>query len=162
MLNTIHAELIDRHAREFSLDPLLVAAICDVESGWQTHAIRFEPAFLERYVPSTPKRFGKAISLETERMARAMSWGLMQVMGQTARELGSQHEFLSALCIPDVGIYIGCKYLGSRRDRFGSQGEDAWIAAYNSGSPRRLPGGALANQGYVTKVRAAQKRISGQ
>lgn len=161
MVNTPHAALIERHAGELGLDPSLVAAICEVESAWQTHAIRFEPGFLRAHVPDEPKRFGPAITVETERMARATSWGLMQVMGQTARELACQEQYLSMLCGPDLGIYFGCRYLASRRDRFRDLGADAWIAAYNAGTPRQEPNGEFRNQAYVDKVRAAQKRIGG-
>jgi hypothetical protein len=54
-------------------------------------AIRYEPAFRTRYVAP--------LGLPpTEEVARSISWGLMQVMGQVAREHGFAGKFLSALC----------------------------------------------------------------
>ena len=88
-------------ASQHALDPALVCAIVEQESSWDTHAIRYEPAFRAHYVAPlglTP----------TEEVARSISWGLMQVMGQSARERGFNGKFLSALCDPSNGLAIGC------------------------------------------------------
>jgi soluble lytic murein transglycosylase-like protein len=87
-----------------SLDPALVCAICEQESDWDPWAIRYEESFFYRYV-QPDLTIGK-ISI-TEAHARAISWGLMQVMGQVARETGFASH-LPALCEPGAGIYIGC------------------------------------------------------
>jgi soluble lytic murein transglycosylase-like protein len=86
-------------AAQDSLDPALVCAIVEQESAWDPHAIRYEPAFRTRYVaplglPPTD--------------ARSISWGLMQVMGQVAREHGFSAKSLAALCDPAAGLAIGC------------------------------------------------------
>ena len=53
------------------------------ESGWNTFAVRFEPAFEARYIkpalPSAPT---------TLELTKAMSFGLMQMMGEVAIEFG--------------------------------------------------------------------------
>src|ERR1700689_4874121 len=69
-----------------SLEPELVCAIVEQESAWDRWALRYEPAFYARYVE--PQVVRGAIADESEARARAFSWGLMQVMGQTAREHG--------------------------------------------------------------------------
>ncbi len=132
----------------------LVKAIIQVESGGNTYAMRYEAAFLYRYVPSTPQRFGCA-SLETERQARATSWGLMQIMGQVARELGCKEPFLSTLCDAETGLRYGCLLLARLRDLYlRGYGWDGVISAYNQGSPiKNKKSGAFLNQGYVMKVR---------
>ena len=80
-------------ASQHALDPALVCAIIEQESSWDTHAIRYEPAFRSRYVAP--------LGLPpTEEIARSISWGLMQVMGQSAREHSFAGRFLSALCDP--------------------------------------------------------------
>ncbi len=85
----------------------LVCAVIEQESAWDTHAIRYEPAFRTRYVAP--------LSLPTtEEVARSISWGLMQVMGQVAREHGYTGKFLSALCDPAIGIDIGCAILAAK------------------------------------------------
>lgn len=94
-------------AAKHGLDPALVCALVEQESGWNPWAIRYEPAFYDRYV--------RAQNLpETEARARAFSWGLLQVMGQVAREHGFSHRFLSALCDPDIGLEVGCRVLKAR------------------------------------------------
>src|SRR5271155_1517669 len=88
-------------ASAHGLDPALVCAVVEQESAWDAHAIRYEPAFRTRYVAP--------LGLPpTEEIARSISWGLMQVMGQVAREHGFESKFLSALCEPEFGLDTGC------------------------------------------------------
>jgi soluble lytic murein transglycosylase-like protein len=85
----------------------LVCAIVEQESSWDAYAIRYEPAFRTRYVAP--------LGLPpTEEIARSISWGLMQVMGQVAREHGFQDKFLSVLCDPAAGLDIGCAVLAAK------------------------------------------------
>ena len=89
------------------LDSALVCAIIEQESAWNTYAVRYEPGFRTRYVAP--------LGLPpTEEVARSISWGLMQVMGQVAREHGFTGKFLSALCDPALGLDIGCAVLASK------------------------------------------------
>lgn len=94
------------------LDPALVCAIIEQESGFDTWAIRYEPSFLVKYVP-------KNLPV-TEYQGRAFSWGAMQCMGQVAREVGFKGP-LAQLCSPETGISVGCqvfhqKMLAARGD----------------------------------------------
>ena len=104
------ADLIARAratAARHALDPALVCAVVEQESSWDAHAMRYEPAFRMRYVTS--------LALPpTEEIARSISWGLMQVMGQVAREHGFHGKFLSALCDPATGLDIGCQVLAAK------------------------------------------------
>lgn len=129
----------------------LVKAIIEQESNGCPWAARFEPAFLDRYVAPRPAVFG-AVSIGTERMLRATSFGPMQLMGQVARELGYKEPFLTKLCMPEEGIEYGCKKLASLMAKY-SNTSDA-IAAYNAGSPRRMKTGEYVNQAYVDSVEA--------
>jgi len=94
-------------AQQSSLDPALVCAVVEQESAWDTHAIRYEPAFRSRYV--APLRLPA-----TEEIARSISWGLMQVMGQVAREHGFSGKSLAALCEPAGGLEVGCTVLATK------------------------------------------------
>src|SRR6202021_1250910 len=94
-------------AAQHSLDPALVCAIVEQESAWDPHAIRYEPAFRTRYVAP----LGLA---PTEEVARSMSWGLMQVMGQVAREHGFTAVSLASLCDPAAGLAIGCRVFAAK------------------------------------------------
>jgi len=89
--------LAKRHAISYALDPALVCAVVEQESAWNTWAIRYEPAFFAKYVASL---YTNNKITASEAYARGFSWGLMQVMGQVARESGCDAPFLSALRDP--------------------------------------------------------------
>jgi hypothetical protein len=87
-------------ASAHGLDPTLVCEVVEQESAWDADAIRYEPAFRARYV--APLELPP-----TEEIARSISWGLMQVMGQVAREHGFQRPFLSARGDSSAGLAFG-------------------------------------------------------
>ena len=122
------------------LDPGLVCAVVEQESGWNPWAMRYEPAFFTKYV--APLYTNNKVSA-SEAYARGFSWGLMQVMGQVAREAGFDALFLSALCDPEQGLAVGCKVL---RRKFEANAGDTTRAllAWNGG----------ANPSYATQVLA--------
>ncbi len=123
-------------ATKYALDPALVCAVIEQESAWDTHAIRYEPAFRTRYIAP--------LGLPpTEEIARSISWGLMQVMGQVAREHGFTGKFLSALCDPAAGLEVGCAVLAAK------------ITSAQGNTPRALElwnGGS--NRDYTAQVLA--------
>jgi soluble lytic murein transglycosylase len=98
--------IVERNARRFGLDPLVVLAVIQVES-------RFDPT---------------AVSSQ-----RAM--GLMQLQPETAKELASNLGMPwtgdELLFDPDVNVLLGCAYLSRLSERFGDL--DAALAAYSSG-----------------------------
>lgn len=124
------AELIilaKRTATQHGLDPVLVCAVCEQESAWDTCAIRYEPGFFTRYI--VPLK----LSNDTEERARAFSWGLCQVMGQVAREHGFKGKYLSELLLPDIGLDVGCKVLVAKLKRAGGDLRKG-LLFYNGGS----------------------------
>ena len=98
-------------AAAHALDPALVCAVAEQESSWTPWSIRYEPGFLARYV--APLFTAGKISA-TETYARAFSWGLLQVMGQVAREHGFSGGSLAELCDPAVGLEYGCRVLTAK------------------------------------------------
>jgi soluble lytic murein transglycosylase-like protein len=98
--------IVERYARRFELDPLMVLAVIQVES-------RFEPT---------------AVSAQG-------AMGLMQLQGATARDiamdLGLEWTGDDLLFDPNINVMLGCAYLRRLMDRFGDQ--DAALAAYCSG-----------------------------
>ena len=74
-------QMAERAASAEGIPAALVCAVVEQESNWNTWAIRYEPLFFAKYVAPlyTNNKVGA-----TEAYARGMSWGLMQVMGQTA------------------------------------------------------------------------------
>lgn len=154
-MNTAQLDiLICPIAERHDLPANLVAAIVKVESNGNPWAVRYESAFYKRYVVPLPIIPIPPCSLDTERVMRATSFGLMQLMGQVAREHGFAGAFLSELCEPEVGLEYGCRHLAKLRDRHLEKwGWEGVAASFNAGSPRRNTHGWV-NQGYVDKVRA--------
>ena len=143
--------LIKSAASRRSLPWELVYAICQVESSLNPSAIRHEPHY--RWLVGDNETMSP-----TERQDQMTSWGLMQVMGAVARELGHTGP-LSDLLDPPTGLFYGCLHLRRFRAKY-----DIWpdvIAAYNAGSPRRVAGqiGPYVNQSYVDKVLAAWNNL---
>ena len=149
MPNTVHSEDIElarRTAAAHGLDPALVCAVIEQESAWNPWAVRYEPGFLSRYIAPlyTAGKFSA-----TEAYTRSMSWGLMQVMGQVAREFGFTEPSLAALCEPLLGIDFGCKVLAARVAR--AKGDiPAALQAWNGG----------ANPNYDAEVLARKRNYS--
>lgn len=122
---TERKELVALIAAMSKLDPVIVMAVCEQESGWYQFATRYEPAFFARYIAQMQLS-------ETEKHARAFSYGLMQVMGQVARELGFTGPSLAELTDPYTGIRYGCMKLRECFDRRNGQLEEA-LLLYNGG-----------------------------
>lgn len=90
-----------------NLDARLVCAVIEQESSWNQWAQRYEPAFYSKYIEPRIA----TILPQIEAPMRATSWGLMQIMGQTAREFGYRGIYLSQLCDPETGVEFGCRKL---------------------------------------------------
>lgn len=124
---------------------IVAAIVCQESSGWTNRKPRYEPGFFRRYILKIP-----GIGTE-ERKGRATSWGPMQVMGQTAREMGYTAPFQNMLVL-EIGLYWGCRYLKRLKIRYyDKHGWGGVIAAYNAGSPR-MKGERYGNQPYVDSV----------
>ena len=125
-----------------SLDPVLVCSVIEQESGWNPWAMRYEPLFFNRYVASLYTNNKISAS---EAYARGFSWGLMQVMGQVARENGFDAPFLSALCDPEQGLAIGCKVLKKKLDAAAGDATRA-LLAWNGGGNSTYAAQVLARR----------------
>jgi soluble lytic murein transglycosylase-like protein len=124
--------LARRAAATQSLDPALVCAIVEQESAWNPWAMRYEPLFFAKYVASLYTNNKVSAS---EAYARGFSWGLMQVMGQVARETGFDALFLAALCDPEQGLAIGCKVLRKKIDVMAGDTARGLLAWNGGGNP---------------------------
>lgn len=139
---------ITRVATHAGLLPALLGAFVAVESSGNPDAVRFEPNY--RYlsdIQANADRLG--ISPEAEKKNQQTSWGLVQIMGATARWLGFRDP-MEKLCEPETGLLWGCIYLSRLINKYKTL-EDA-VASYNAGSPRRKDDGSYVNQDYVDKV----------
>lgn len=144
--NTYDAVVSEANAA--GVDSDLACAIAKVESSWNPWAVRFEPkwSYFE-----WPEKFAKilGITLETEKQLQSCSWGLLQIMGGVARELGFQGP-LQMLCGPRIGAQYACMKLKALKKRYAVL-EDQ-ISAYNAGTPRMHSDGTYENQAYVDAV----------
>ncbi|HXX99800.1 MAG TPA: lytic transglycosylase domain-containing protein [Candidatus Limnocylindrales bacterium] len=124
--------LARKAAEAEGLDAAVVCAVVEQESGWNPWAMRYEPLFFAKYVAPlyTNNKVGA-----TEAYARGFSWGLMQVMGQTARETGVNSLFLSMLCDPAAGLAVGCKILRKKIEAAGGDLHEALLAWNGGGNP---------------------------
>src|ERR1700732_2467707 len=134
--------MASRAAAAQSLDPALVCAVVEQESGWNPWAMRYEPAFFAKYV--APLYTNNKVSA-SEAYARGFSWGLMQVMGQVAREHGFDPLFLSTLCDPEHGLAIGCKVLRRKLDSMAGD-TTRGLLAWNGGANNAYPAQVLARK----------------
>src|SRR4051812_22278793 len=105
------APIINEMSKKYGIEPAWIKAHIKVESNWDTNASRYEAGHNDS------------------------SWGLMQLMLATAKEvLQDSNLSISTLLQPRVNIEAGTRYLSQLWSRFGNM-RDA-IAAYNAGSPR--------------------------
>lgn len=144
------AEILITNIANFNgVDPDLAIAIAAAESNFDEFAVRHEPGWrwfldIEGYAARN------RISQDTERMLQACSFGLLQVMGTVAREVGFKDNLLM-LTRPEIAIKYGCFKIQELMKRF-SKTEDL-VSAYNMGTPKKMPDGVTyINNHYVQKV----------
>lgn len=144
-------------ARQAQIPPEMVLAIIEAESGGQVYAVRVNPGY-PYLIPQAKRPDG--CNPKTEHAMQCTAWGLMQVMGATARGMGFE-GWLSELTDPEINIAVGAAYLARLTERYGVRyGSDGVIAAYNAGAPRRGADGKFLNQAYVDSVRRGMKKYA--
>jgi soluble lytic murein transglycosylase-like protein len=149
---------IEEVSKSYGFDPNLIESFVITESSGNPLATRYEPAFYRKYI--LPMLHHNAVTVE-EAKNRATSWGLMQIMGQVARELGFKDSF-HELLIPGIGLFWSCKHLKNKFKKYGDHGLDYVIASYNAGSPRKNNDGLFYNQKYVDKVNGYLNKIKAE
>lgn len=138
-------------ANRHGIPPSVLAALVFKESSWNTEAVRREPTY--RWVWDTPNRraFRRLAATEAanalppadfkapdgitafyEWTSQRTSWGLCQVMGAVARELGFDGLVFADLFDTDRNLELGARLLGRLMRRY--EIEDA-LSAYNAGTP---------------------------
>jgi len=113
-------DAIERHTKAMDLRQDVVICIMLQESKGDTFAWRWEEKFWEQRLKNkdrsqlsgwTPKP-GTLPSITDELLQRSCSFGLMQVLGDTARWCAKvTSPYLTSLCDPDRGIEAGCRIL---------------------------------------------------
>lgn len=160
---------IGKECDRFGLDRPSVIAVILQESGGEAWATRFEPSFFKRYVePLTSEQLrqrnpflaGGVPSYDTERMLEATSFGLMQIMGSTARERGCRVQYLTELCRPAVGLHWGCSYLSHLAKKFGGGAVTTDVLyAWNRG-PGSIKGTSPEEREQFKYVREVKEKLA--
>lgn len=128
MQREYYQHAVEKAASNFGVDPFLVEAVIQQESGGKADAFRYEPGYYLRYVKNNPEFKGQ----NPRRVAS--SYGLMQIMYPTALELGFRGDPEELFEI-GLNINLGTKLLKRLLDRYKGDVEKA-LMAYNGG-----PGG---------------------
>jgi soluble lytic murein transglycosylase-like protein len=100
------ADLIAEIAPKYDINPLVLTAIVERESGGKNNAIRFEPGQMARAAKLSKNP-------EQQRML-ASSHGVAQVMGWWAPQLGIDW---SDLYDPETNLEVACKIMKHGMDR---------------------------------------------
>lgn len=143
--------LIQEKAKLHQVDPALLGAIVQVESGGDPWAVRYEATF--SWI-SNPARHAanNRTTVETEIQLQRFSYGLCQIMGGKLRDMGFQAELPLAFD-PSMNLEYGAELLQRLTASYPVL-QDA-ISAYNAGSPIKNTDGSYINQVYVDKVTEA-------
>lgn len=128
---TAHRDLIVTTARARHLSPNLVEAFVLKESSGDPWAWNPEPRYRYLWNVRTQAPFRKMTDAEQasevppadfpmiagdrdqEWWAQQASWGLMQLMGALARELGFGGRYLTQLCEPELNLRYGCMHIAA-------------------------------------------------
>jgi soluble lytic murein transglycosylase-like protein len=149
------ADLYPIFSAKYQLPAGLLRAVAKVESSENPWAIRYEPEW--RYL-LRPELYAQKLRItpETETQMQKCSFGLIQIMGSVARELGYQ-DLLTHLLDPAMNLSYGAMKLARVIKKY-PYINDA-IAAYNAGTPSIVQG-KYRNQVYVDRVNAAWKSLT--
>jgi len=154
-----YSTLIKYSAAQYNVDAELMAAIVIKESSGYPYKPRFEPGFYRKYIHLEPKaKLGGLWPRWTddyygefkERLDRSTSWGHGQIMGQVARELGFDGQYLSELCDPELNLPLMAKFLsfkfkeGSEDGLVGQELRRFVLLRYNGGGDKEYPDSVLA------------------
>lgn len=120
--------IITQMSEKYDVPTALIKATIKQESNWNVSASRFEAHKTDA------------------------SWGLMQVLLATAKEiLGNSDLTITQLLNPQVNIEAGTKYLAKQLKRYNGNMMSA-IAAYNAGTAKKDKNGVYTNNAYVQTV----------
>lgn len=146
---------ITKVARKYNIPPALLTAFVQKESAFSKWAGRVELHYKKKQVvireaKAWSKKKKGIPTFNTELDDRSRSYGLGQIMGQSAREQGYDSTFLATLYEPEINLTEVCKKIRSLFDRYGTDTLSV-ISAYNQGNNRKK-GGVVENIGYCYDV----------
>jgi soluble lytic murein transglycosylase-like protein len=144
--------IVMKYSNIYKVDPALVFAIIEQESGFRPKAYRMEERYWRQYILPNPKYKTNPFRLDKTAWG---SWGLMQILYDTALQYGMPQNVHPKdwLTIPENNIKIGVQYLADLFQRYKELSDV--IAHYNGGSyavRQKILTGRYSNQDYVDSV----------
>jgi soluble lytic murein transglycosylase-like protein len=138
----------------YGVDLIFLSALIQTESEGNQYAFRYEPDFDYLHDTNKLQNLWKCTK-ETANMMQKCSYGLTQVMGATALDLGLLKEnnrfpWPTLLYDIEVNLKYCCKLVLQKTKIYG-KGHSLLYASYNAGTPIRLSSGLLKNQGTVDR-----------
>lgn len=143
-----------KYSKEFKLDPIVVQAIVETESGYNPFAIRYEPSFKWLY-SSDEIAFILKTQKEAAIACQRLSIGLMQPMVSVCNELGFRGWFYELFAV-ELNVMYGCKHLRNLIDRQKLTTPYEYYDAYNSGRAND----SIINQSNQSHFMSVYKRLS--
>lgn len=146
-MKTPYDDLIRQVSNLYGLPFNLLQSQVLQESSGRADAFRFEQDFYERYIETNQK----ALGFKYGKLA-ACSYGLLQIMFETALELGFTDQ-PHMLFDPRVGLSWGAKKMKALWEWSGGLDADYGkaLSAYNGGTAR-AQGPPFPNQAYVDAI----------
>lgn len=143
-------QIVELEAATQKLDPILLLAICTHESSFDPFRAKTEASYRWLSLPNGHAlRLG--ITYETEVALQSISYGLMQIMGATARQFGYNGQLAELAGNPSISLHFGTLYLQHCLKLYPKL-EDT-ISAYNAGHPEEIANGIYRNQSYEDAVK---------
>ena len=150
---TLHDPLIHEAANEHMLPFDIVRGVVIRESSGDQFAFRYEPAYFRRYIVDDPltvmNDHPHAVAQRYGPLA-ACSFGLMQIMLETALEIGFEGR-PEDLFRPSVNLEWGCTLLKKLVDQYQGDIRKA-LAVYNGGPGAVMTGPPYRTEAYVNAV----------
>jgi len=144
-------------AEAAGLDPYLLAAIVVQESSGEQYAQRVERGFWSRYLAGIRRWVASTASKHDDKWAQypdiyASSYGLAQVMLQTAAEHGFHYRYPGQLFDPDENLRVACRILTRIKNRTGGDVR-RMLLAYNGGGDPTYPDRILRHRAALMEAR---------
>jgi hypothetical protein len=147
-LEKLPISVIKEEAKRVGINWVILAATAEKESNSRQWALRYESGWKYFFKPDEHAVLC-GVSVETERQCQKMSWGMTQIMGAVARELGFSLP-MGKLFEPIINFHFCALKYKKLLEQYPLL-PDA-ISAYNQGSNRKFGNGQYQNQNYVSSV----------
>jgi soluble lytic murein transglycosylase-like protein len=145
MTTTEIRDLVRQAASVYQLPENLLFGQVLAESNGDPFAFRYEHDYFGRYIQTNPAALGFAYG-----PLAACSYGLLQIMFETALEIGYADR-PEGLFVPRVGLAFGSRYMVNLLAWAQGDYQKA-LSAYNGGKGTAAKGPPYSNQSYVSRV----------